>query len=83
VSDSTPAPRFTSLDGGPACPGCVLRDHQIDLLSRSLGVQAEAAQILSARLRASESELGRRVAAERQGAAMLLGLAGLQKAPGA
>lgn len=76
---SATAPRFTSLDGGADCAGCAFRDHQIDLLSRSLGTQAEAAAVMSARMHAAESELGRRVAAERRTAEFLTGLAALQR----
>ncbi len=71
------APRFTSLEERPDGPGCAsrdaaiaLRDHQIDLLSRSQG---------AARARAAEAELGRRVAAERA----IPGLVELQSAEAA
>lgn len=47
---------------GAYCPGCALRDHQIDLLVRSRGAAIEAAFASSARARAAELALGRQVA---------------------
>ncbi len=80
------APRFTSLEERPDGPGCAsrdaaiaLRDHQIDLLSRSQGDAIEAAFTGAARARAAEAELGRRVAAERA----IPGLVELQSAEAA
>lgn len=48
------------------CDSCDLYRHQVDLLSRSLAAQAEAAAVTSARLWRAESELGRRYGMRRE-----------------
>lgn len=62
-----------------ACPGCALRDHQIDLLVRSRGAAIEAAFQSAARARAAEAKLGRLVA----GGRAIPGLAELARAEAA